>query len=290
MSTVAQHFGYDPIDVRTPKGLTAYDGITVDSSELIGIEVEVENLVTVNTLNRIWQQETDGSLRNDGAEYITHPMEARYAPAALNHLLKEHLSEECCFSPRTSIHVHVNVHDISLPKVVDLILMYSIFERLFYRFTGRGRIKNIYCVPLIETDLLAGLAHHGLTENWEKYTGLNARPVFSYGTVEFRHMHGTFDVNKLCIWINIITKLKEYIVATPTKQIRDLIADITEQTDVDRLMRTIFGTYTDHLKYRSYSDIADAVDVVKGAFRDPGVSRNLARTATRTSPFLSTSI
>jgi hypothetical protein len=224
----------------------------VDSLELVGIEVEVENAgnLTAN-LNKTWTMVADGSLRNTGIELITKPIPAKDAPLALEYLLKHYLTQDCCFSPRTSVHVHLNVQDLTRGQVVDYILLYAVYEKLFYKFAGRGRAKNIYCVPLSDCDLLTYMCEMGETRDrqWSKYTGLNTLPILTYGTVEFRHMHGTYDVGKLSTWINLITKLKEYIKGSTSKQIRGGIADMNDGFDFQGLMHEIWGKYAGAFKY-----------------------------------------
>jgi hypothetical protein len=255
MANIRELFGLDTTHGHEPTGLTEVAlGVKIASKDLIGIEVEVENVKpTAAKLNRAWALKNDGSLRNDGYEFVTQPIEAHYAPPALHHLLKEYLSTECCFSPRTSVHVHLNMKDFDTEQVIDFLVVYSVFERLLYRFAGRGRIKNIYCVPVTETHLLryfVSTGVRGIANFWSKYTGLNLLPLRELGTVEFRHMHGTFDVEKLSLWIGMITSLKEYIRKTPTKEIRATLFQMNDTYDFESFMRTVFGEYAQHLKLK----------------------------------------
>ncbi len=256
MATIREIFDVGRVEAHKPNLPLDIPHI-VPSKELIGIEVEIENVnVNGGRLNQVWRTEADGSLRNNGMEFVTAPIEAQYGPAALQNLLHEYLSQDCCFSPRTSVHVHLNVQDLTPEKVVDLVLLYVTYERLFYRFTGRGRQKNIYCVPLVDTDLLSNFANKRLDRNgWSKYTGLNLLPVQSYGTVEFRHMHGTRDLHKLTVWINLITKLKEYVRKTTTPTIRKNIAIMDDEYDFNGYLLEIFGEYGEYLKYSGVQDV-----------------------------------
>lgn len=258
MTTILQKYGLGQVTPHKVTGLTSIETPhIVKSNELIGIEVEIEN---VNNLreqpNKVWSIINDGSLRNGGHEFVSRPIEAFNAPKALTYLLHNYLGKECCFSPRTSVHVHLNVQDFTLAQVVDMTLLYTVFERLFYRFTGRGRMKNIYCVPLVDTQLLLGLAEKNLSDtDWSKYTGFNLLPLFSYGTVEFRHMHGTSDIGKLSVWINFITKLKEYVRSSSTKAIRSDIANMDENYPYHELLDNIFGEFAHHLKINSLEEL-----------------------------------
>lgn len=270
MALVKSLFDQSTVEGYVPKNLAAYEGQTpVLSKDLVGIEVEVENVRTSgNDLNRIWTTKQDGSLRNNGFEFVTAPIEAHYAPAALQHLMNAYLSKDCCFSPRTSVHVHLNMQDMDAEQVIDFLVIYSVFEKLLYRFAGRGRIKNIYCVPVTECNLLryfVSTGVRGVRDRWSKYTGLNLIPLSEFGTVEFRHMHGTFDVEKLSTWINLITSIKDYIRKTPTKDVRSMLFQMNDGFDFEGLMKQVFGEYSRHLKYKSVDDVRLGYRVTKMA-------------------------
>ena len=262
MPTIRELYGLNAPKQCVPKALLSGDrAIKIDqvvkSQELIGIEVEIENTNGNGGLNPVWQTHNDGSLRNNGMEFVTLPIAAEHAPVALYNLFHQYLDSSCCFSPRTSVHVHLNMQDSAPEKVIDLVLMYVVYEKLFYRFTGRGRQKNIYCVPLIDTNLLARFSNKRLERNdWSKYTGLNLLPVREYGTIEFRHMHGTNDVKKLTTWINLITSLKHYINNASTNEVRKTIATMGPEFDFRNHMAEIFGDFADDLKYQSLADVS----------------------------------
>lgn len=292
MTTIREKFELTAVTVVDPK-LPADPRYVVDSTHAIGIEVEVENAINIHVpKGSVWQQISDGSLRNSGAEFITSPIPANAAPAVLDQLMTHILHQDCCFSPRTSVHIHLNVQDLETHQATDLVLLYTVFEKLLYKFAGRGRIRNIYCVPIIDTSLLTGLVEKGVGVPWSKYTGLNLCPLqrnrnegAGYGTMEFRHMHGTFSVEKLCVWINLITQLKEYVLRSDTKVIRNLILEMNDHFDFMNLANVIFGKYAGALEYCSLSDVQAGYMVAKSAFIDTRVASKLANSATKEAPW-----
>lgn len=260
MATILEKYGVRRAEAHVIKGLSAISSPhKVLSNELIGIEVEVENFLDVNgRLNPVWVLTEDGSLRNHGAELITRPIPASAAPVAMEYLFNHFLPQTCCFSPRTSVHVHLNMQDFTSTQLADLVALYVIFEKLFYRFTGRNRMKNIYCVPLADWPVALtafSLRGNDGTDRWKKYTGLNTLPLSSHGTIEFRHMHGSRDVEKLTKWINLIVSLKEYVKKTPTATIRTAIHEMHDGYDFQKLLNDVFGEYAAYLKYESLRDI-----------------------------------
>lgn len=293
MTTVLEKFGLTPVEVVTPTNLPTSQ-YEVNADYAIGIEVEVENAGNVNAIPRgsVWQLISDGSLRNTGVEYITTPIPARYAPQVLQQLMSQILNGDCCFSPRTSVHVHLNCQDLELHQVLDFMLLYTVYERLFYKFAGRGRIRNIYCVPITETDLMVELCEKGVGKSWLKYTGLNMCPLRTsrddgqgYGTLEFRHMHGTFNVEKLSIWINLITKLKSFTLANDTKYIRELVSSMDDTFAFDKLLFEIFGEHAGPLKYEGIPDVATGYLCAKSAMTSVKNSARVAAQVTSESAY-----
>jgi hypothetical protein len=184
-----------------------------DKSTLLGIEVEIENLPEPAFTDYFWGLTDDGSLRNYGREYISQPLRANMVEYALRYLFRALEGKHYKFSPRCSVHVHMNVRTMTPQQVYHLILVYLLFEKLIFNWIGQDRDKNIHCVPLSDTILVSKLERtlHGQLNNWHKYTALNVLPISKKGTIEFRHMHGTDDIKKLMTWINIILKLKMFV-------------------------------------------------------------------------------
>lgn len=253
-----------PTPLKLEAGTPDDSGYKIDSNEIIGIEVEVENINGVGRIRSMWQSKHDNSLRNNGVEFVSLPIRASDAPAALYSLMTETLGKDACFSPRTSVHVHLNFTDNEPEDVFNMVMLYAVFERLFYKMVGRQRIKNIYCVPLTETNLIPLMALRGAKPDfWHKYAGLNLKPLADYGTVEFRHMHGTADVQKLCVWIDLITKLKAYCLKQGSSHLRPLIASMDDNFDFEKLLREIFGSTADYLKYTALDDVRFTYPVAK---------------------------
>lgn len=293
MQTVLDYFGLSPVQMgKVPKSYKdAVHEIRINSDLACGIEVEVEN----HHMNRqpndhVWLVKGDGSLRNNGMEWITLPIEARYTPIALQELLGEGLAKECCFSPRTSIHVHLDMQKHTTTQVVDVVMLYTLMEDLLYRYTGRGRAKNIYCVPIVDTSMLHALSQRTLKQvlqNWAKYSGLNLLPLNTYGTIEFRHMHGTFDVTKVARWIRMLVSMVEYCLTQGTENIRKLALSDQRTFDMGKLLTEVFGEDASFLKYRSSADYIRGLDGVKTTFMSVNGWKDLTNSISSQSPYLS---
>lgn len=201
---------------------------------LMGVELETENadpdpLYYQQRLNpSLWLVDRDGSLRGGDTAY-----EFKSAPTKMGHLLPELQAffattgfTEQNYSDRCSIHVHTNVTDFTQDNLAVLALVYSVVEDVLFHFIntfhwnktpeGACRDTNIYCVPWsccwMHTRLVKKLfqaPQKGLAR-WVKYTALNFLPITDRGSIEWRHLHGTADMEKITIWLNVIGALMAY--------------------------------------------------------------------------------
>ena len=186
---------------------------------MVGIEIEVENIT--NSLHPLayWDVKADGSLRNNGVELVSVPLQIKQVQLALEHVYNVlTANNKPDFSNRTSVHIHVNCRDLTQNQIYNFILLYALFEKHFYAFAGNKRMNSIFCVPLFRTNQLNVLDNvvYGLSPNWHKYCGINLLPLYQnnvtqgYGTIEFRHLYGTSNQREILEWINDIMCLRKY--------------------------------------------------------------------------------
>lgn len=184
---------------------------------LAGAELEIEDVRDhrAGSLAQIGIDiHSDGSLRNQGFEYILPPKPVTILE---DFFTKIHNGEYVtygmdAFSLRTSIHVHVNMQESTPEQTKKFINLYTIFENIFFNFVGDNRKNNIHCVPLTMTTM-ANLYHYSLPamiESWHKYTAFNIIPLSTLGTIEFRHLYGTCNTPVFSEWMGLIQKLWSY--------------------------------------------------------------------------------
>lgn len=221
---------------------------------VIGFELETESCIKLNA--RGYEElvnpcnftvHTDGSLRGLSYEFISRPMRSDNALAALkDFFLLTQFTEEN-YSDRCSVHVHVNCTDITLEEVSSVALLYTVVEELLFEFVGGSRDTNIYCIPWNQCR-----AHYELVSNflsdpshvlrgWNKYTALNLIPLCTLGTVEFRQMHGTADINKLTTWVNIIGALFKYAKAVKLKDLIGSIKTLNTTSHYEMFFNEVLG-------------------------------------------------
>jgi len=236
----------------------------IDNDTHVGIEVEVERIARRGGFGEIaegvcvWNNVEDGSLRNDGREFVSVPLKGEDISFALS-LLNEHFTKDktCIaheFTDRTSVHVHINVLDFTPEEYVNFILTYCLVEPLLYGYAGGDRAKNIFCVPVVESNL-SGVLYEIVNEfvsgnylnlfsqvnNWQKYGGLNLKPTTSYGTIEFRHMSGTKDITRLTTWINLILSIKKYAKAHSLASLSETFINLNTTSEYLGTLNSIFG-------------------------------------------------
>lgn len=216
--------------------------VTTDN---VGIEVELENLTDgLDYRMKYWRTTTDGSLRDNGLEFIfKQPMggvDVVNAAHELTDFIKKH-EIPIQLSERTSVHVHLDVRDLNVEQMFNLIVAYAFVERVMMRYCGEERMKNNFCIPLYElgsTAFINRISHlkdehefqryaNTFVEN-ERYTAFNLNAMLSYGSIEFRGYHGTYDAEEILRWVNVILSLKKFAVETPHSFCRELHTNISK--------------------------------------------------------------
>lgn len=166
----------------------------------IGIEIEAEEVSHSNYFFEYWNIKPDGSLKNDGAEFVSGLLIGRQIDYALKEISP--LLPEFNFSHRTSVHVHIGVGDFSFDFIKYLVKVYQTVESIFFSYVDKKRAGNTYCFPLNDLKNKTG---YFKSENKVKYAALNANSSLqAHNTIEFRHMHGTSSIVEIKRWIYIL--------------------------------------------------------------------------------------
>lgn len=286
--TVASVFALHPHALLRAKDCVVDPNINVPSTRYIGIEVEVENIGAARGITTpLWVGKEDGSLRNRGHEFVTNPLPANVAGTAFLKLFNEILkNDDYSFTPRTSVHVHVNAQDLTYDQVKNLIILYGLFENVLYSFVGRGRKKSIFCVPMMNTSYGHEAMEYGLRRiKWQKYMGLNLCTLSTFGTAEFRHMHGCNDIDKLNTWVGLVTNLVDYAAKVSHKSIRTSLA--AKDFDPVALAEEVFGQFYNRLKTETLSSLDEHVSDVKGLVVPMSLTNDMQNKVVRSasSPF-----
>jgi len=216
MTTVQQQFGL-------PIGASSTPNVYNSRDFFCGVELEIEDIKNTEEVKDHYPNvivEPDHSLRNNGLEFKFGPVGYQEALNTFNGIWKHLKVGKTPFSERTSIHVHVNARCLTLEEGRQLVLLYALYEPLFFAFVGNERKNNIFCVPLNYTSL-PNTYKSSLTimhKAWSKYTAFNICPMGPgkdgsecHGTIEFRHMYGTKDPEVFKKWLTTLKELYTFV-------------------------------------------------------------------------------
>ena len=195
---------------------------------LFGVEIEMEGLgLTIRVAG--FDIVKEGSLRpvegEQGKEYVfKKPYSFDDSMAYLNLLADQCEGAELVqFSNRTSVHVHVNVSDLSAEQWFTFLFLWILFEEPLIAFCGEERKGNLFCLSSYEAETLlftlercAREGHLRYLNDDVRYSAVNTAATNKYGSLEFRCMRGTLDINVLSTWLSTLARLREMAIEFDT--------------------------------------------------------------------------
>lgn len=223
---------YDVLGLKRPDKYVNETHAALVSDDAFGIEVEVERAGPLFGVehNRYWNIAGDGSLRNDGCELkFKKPLWGQDAVNALGNLHKVllPLAKDHDFSDRTSVHIHVDIRDLTPAQLSTYIYLYLTFEPLLTSLLPPKRQHSEFCVPLGNSRqtlesvgrLLSGLRKANTYSPFpnsvrdtfaifKKYAAMNMAAARTFGSLEFRQLFGTGDPQIILSWVNTWLALK----------------------------------------------------------------------------------
>lgn len=195
----------------------------------IGIEIEAERYTAAigkqaNDLDgflQYWELKPDGSLRNSGIELCSRVLFGADIPRAL--YVAQPIMEQLDFNWRAGIHVHTDVSSKSVNDLIAIFELYSVLEPLIFAWEGNRREQNNFCVPWYSCNTplttflqLARRASDNKSsasyilsdiQSVGKYTALNVAPITNFGSIEYRHMQSTRDINRILQFVSICSAI-----------------------------------------------------------------------------------
>lgn len=191
---------------------------------LLGIEIEAEGRGMNAVQTKYWRSENDGSLRGDypysRAEFVLNaPIDPKEVVPALQELVKALPEAEFDFSYRTSVHVHVNVQELTHAQIMSFVYTYLLLEEPLMTYCGKGRKANRFCLRLGDAEGLmdtlkkvaATASYHDCDDNI-RYSSINLAALMKYGSLEFRGMRGNIEIPVIHTWTRALMALREYAI------------------------------------------------------------------------------
>lgn len=222
-----------------------------------GIEIECERVPQImNT--QLWMTKEDGSLRNDGQEFVS-----RYGTTVghFNQLfdeLEEHVKKWRTklktagyfeFTERTSVHIHLDLSRFTEEMLENLLVLYTLYEEPLFAICAPNRKHNVFTIPL-RASVVMDIVNKPPNSIWSvvnkfvKYSALNLACLKKFGTVEFRHHEGTMDRKKLNDWVMILSLLRYYAERVSNEQLRERIYKLKSHSAYEMLADDVFHGYS----------------------------------------------
>lgn len=229
------------------------------TGDLFGVELECEgvNVHYVGGANKKilldWVPNNDGSLRSykgyPPCEWVFNgPVKYKTAVNRINAIFDffDEQKTKLVQSNRTSVHVHFNMSDKNVYQLVNVFILFTIFEDLMDRYCGEDRNGNLFCLSSrhAEDQLRwvqdACFKHYrfAFNDNW-RYTSLNLASINKFGTVEFRGMRGLDNREDVLAWLEIINEFMDYA-CYKMKNPVTLVEEISVKTPVG-FMKEVFS-------------------------------------------------
>lgn len=242
-------------EITAYQKIQPYKGLIVDPHIVggdvhLGVELELEQVVNGGVPNT-FKETTDGSLKLEGKEFVSIPIQFKFLRIELDRLFGS--IKTFTTSARCSLHVHMNVQDLTWEELFKLTLLYLMYERVFFRLSG-DRWKSNYCTPL---HAKLGLVKDYFTQKSGayKYSALNLAPVFGnnnegsgkYGTVEFRHHRGAKNSAEIIDWCSYIVSLKLASQKYKLDELLDMVKTMNTSSAYINLTADIFGKMAENI-------------------------------------------
>jgi len=225
----------------------------------VGLEIEVEGERLPQEIPG-WRRENDGSLRGESAEYVlARPCPRGDVSTHLKQVTQAYQENRSRINntDRAGVHVHINVQDMQVHEVITFVCLYLTFEDMLVRYCGESRIGNLFCLRMRDAEGILKLLNYAivnrhmgtLSTDQLRYASINLLAMHNYGSVEFRAMRTTTDMDIINTWVDILLKLKDH--SRDFKHPRDFVEQFSSLGPRGLFDRVLLG-HKNRLTYPDY--------------------------------------
>lgn len=223
----------------------------------IGIEIEVQGDDLPHVINDFWKVEVDGSLKGkgEGLEYVLRrPLKIVDVYPALVDWKRAFAKSNVYSSYHAGIHVHANLQKFSPKQVINLLVCLIILEDLLVKWCGPTREGNHFCLRTSDAEYLIHLLREMIEEgNFSsvmkenkggdkiRYSAFNLKALYQYGSLEFRTLASTMDIERIHTWCQVIHRIVNE--AQKFESPSSIVTDISVG-GYDNFLRRLLGPYT----------------------------------------------
>lgn len=211
------------------RNIPNHDAVVSDdelvSTSYLGLEVEIEGAGGVSYV-RGWDTHEEGSLKNDGREWVfERPFAGTDVVSAVTSLVEAYEGQDLIFGPDGSVHVHVDVTDLRLEELMRMLNISVMLEPVLVSWLSPERYANPFCQMVCHNDRHAGhlarvianaVVHEDtqraiveLSNQQYKYSATNTSRMNDLGTVEYRFHRSCCDYESLIRLANVVLSIKE---------------------------------------------------------------------------------
>lgn len=226
----------------------------------VGIEIECEGTHLPMQVAKHWKIENDPSLRggfpNNCCEYVlSEPILIKDVKTAVKEILDaaEKEGSKFNFSFRTSVHVHVNVQQLTEEELHAMIYTYLLLEEPLMSYCGKERKANRFCLRIRDAEntlmYVNSLIAKGVNTNvlrddgMLRYSSINLGSLQKYGSIEFRGMRGTIDIGVIDNWTRALFALKEYAVGKTVKDVFTFYVNNSPKKFMKEVMPDVYKNF-----------------------------------------------
>jgi hypothetical protein len=197
----------------------------------VGLELEIEgtglpDAAFIKTKCPVtggrWRATTDGSLRGEALEYLfSAPVKIDSAEKLINDLFLKfnEVGANLTLSNRCSTHVHLNVSSWKINKIISFFSLWAAVEPALIDWCGIERKSNHFCLSTKDTAatieawyaFMKNDASHTQFRDGLKYTALNPRHIFDFGSLEIRCGRGADNANDVINWTKFLWGFREKV-------------------------------------------------------------------------------
>lgn len=184
----------------------------------IGVEIECEGrtIGLDKALTKYWNSVPDGSLRNNGIEYIfKRPINISELAPAMTEWTELTRAARFDESTRTSVHVHRNATGCTLYQVYNVYAFHWLVENMLVEANGKDRVGNMFCLRICDAeDLFSNIIRGIKTGEYMRrvagdgfrYSALNPAALYKYGSFEWRFIKGLTNPDLISMWVRNLYK------------------------------------------------------------------------------------
>ena len=222
----------------------------------VGIEIEVEG---VNLPREVagWRVEEDGSLRGENCEYVLpRPLPQDRIRTALKRLSVDMRQSGATVldTGYAGIHIHINAQQLTVTQVCTFAFLYYAIEDLCLHFCGEDRKGNLFClsagVAPYPLKALEEALHHTdfrhLRNDKLRYASLNWKALSEYGSLEFRGMRSTLDIEVIEAWVGLLLELRKTAIEIDNPQ---RVVEMYSELRGEGFVKAVLPTYHAVLQY-----------------------------------------